>query len=262
MAGSSQELKQTWIKSRNILFSPVFTFGLQWPTEALRRRCLLCCAHWQIRQKEGALKLFYLQITHLFNNYITNYVSLFIFKATPLLKGSRKQGLTCLSTMWSKKSRISWMETVHFMLKVESHGWKSYYYWLGDGNVLLNYHPATSKGFFCHVTLHTEQPPSLQWANSDWQKKAEFHQTQTLQHWLRNGYCAQIQFQKPFPLLLLQLSSNRLEKGNMAHKKILQEFINKTQDCAENESVKAVRVLLLAFPHQLVSEYPRVLMHR
>lgn len=48
----------------------------------------------------------------------------------------------------------------------------------------------------------------------------------------------------------------------MAHKKILQEFINKTQDCAENESVKAVRVLLLAFPHQLVSEYPRVLMHR
>lgn len=115
------------------------------------------------------------------------------------------------------------------MLKVESHGWKSYYYWLGDGNVLLNYHPATSKGFFCHVTLHTEQPPSLQWANSDWQKKAEFHQTQTLQHWLRNGYCAQIQFQNPFPLLLLQLSSNRLEKGNMAHKKILQEFINKTR---------------------------------
>lgn len=80
-------------------------------TEALRRRCLLCCAHWQIRQKEGALKLFYSQITHLFNNYITNYVSLFIFKATPLLKGSRKQGLTCLSTTWSKKSRISWMET-------------------------------------------------------------------------------------------------------------------------------------------------------
>lgn len=193
MAGSPQELKQTWIKSRNILFSPVFTFGRQWPTEALRRKPhgFLCCAHWQIRQKEGALKLFYLQITHLFNNYITNYVSLFIFKATPLLKGSRKQGLTCLSTTWSKKSRISWMETQSISCWKWSH--------MSGKATITDSEMETS----CWIII----PPPRKDSSVTWlyilsnlplcneptylprlTKKAEFHRTQTRQHWLRNGY--------------------------------------------------------------------------